>query len=179
IRRYPDLAIHHVIREMQAGEQTGEQAGVQTEVQARGFVAKRRKKLSTLMEEYAEQSSLRERVAEDAERESVDLKKVEYMQDFVGQMFTGVISGVTSFGFFVELPNTVEGLVHVSTLTDDYYQYMEKQLMLVGEHTNKVYRIGDTVKVVLTRVNVEERNIDFEIVPEEKPQKGRKRKPVE
>ncbi len=179
IRRYPDLAIHRVIREMQAGEQTGEQAGVQTEVQARGFVAKRRKKLSTLMEEYAEQSSLRERVAEDAERESVDLKKVEYMQDFVGQMFTGVISGVTSFGFFVELPNTVEGLVHVSTLTDDYYQYMEKQLMLVGEHTNKVYRIGDTVKVVLTRVNVEERNIDFEIVPEEKPQKGRKRKPVE
>lgn len=175
IRRYPDLAIHRVIREMQAGEQTGEQAGEK----ARGLAAKRRKKLSALMEEYAEQSSLRERVAEDAERESVDLKKVEYMQDFVGQVFTGVISGVTSFGFFVELPNTVEGLVHVSTLTDDYYQYMEKQLMLVGEHTNKVYRIGDTVKVILTRVNLEERNIDFEIAPEEKPPKGRKRKPVE
>ncbi len=160
IRRYPDLAIHRIIREWQVGEPA----------------AKRRKKLAGLMEEYAEQSSLRERVAEDAERESVDLKKVEYMQDFVGQVFTGIISGVTSFGFFVELPNTVEGLVHVSTLTDDYYQYVEKQLMLVGEHTNKIYRIGDTVKVLLVRVNVEERNIDFEIAPEEKPQKGHKRK---
>ena len=160
IRRYPDLAIHRIIREWQAGQPA----------------AKRRKKLAALMEEYAEQSSLRERVAEDAERESVDLKKVEYMQDFVGQVFTGIISGVTSFGFFVELPNTVEGLVHVSTLTDDYYQYIEKRLMLVGEFTKRIYRIGDTVKVLLVRVNVEERNIDFEIVPEEKPQKGRKRK---
>lgn len=163
IRRYPDLVIHRVIREMQ-----GDQAGKLT--------TKRRKKLHALMEEYAEQSSLRERVAEDAERESVDLKKVEYMQDFLGQVFTGIISGVTSFGFFVELPNTVEGLVHVSTLTDDYYLYEEKQLMLVGEFTNNVYRIGDPVKVVLTRVNLEERTIDFEIVPEEKPKRGRKRK---
>lgn len=160
IRRYPDLAIHRVIRELQ------------TEV----FLKKRRKRLTGLMEEYAEQSSLRERVAEDAERESVDLKKVEYMQDFVGQVFNGIISGVTSFGFFVELPNTVEGLVHVSTLTDDYYQYIEKQLMLVGEYTKKVYRIGDPVKVILIKVNVEERNIDFEVVPEEKPKKKRQRK---
>lgn len=93
------------------------------------------------------------------------------MKDFVGEKFTGYISGVTSFGFFVELPNTVEGLVHVSTLNDDYYQFVEKHLMLVGEHTNKVYRIGDLVKVILTKVNVEERNIDFEIVPDkaEKP----------
>jgi ribonuclease R len=116
------------------------------------------------MDEYAEQSSMRERVAEEAERESVDLKKVEYMQDFVGQVFEGTISGVTSFGFFVELPNTVEGLVHVSTLTDDYYQYVEKQLMLIGDFTKKIYRIGDPVKVVLVKVNVEERLIDFEVV---------------
>jgi ribonuclease R len=176
IRRYPDLAIHRVIREIQEGAQAGTQAREQAGEKTRGLVAKRRKKLGALMEEYAEQSSLRERVAEDAERESVDLKKVEYMRDFVGQVFTGVISGVTSFGFFVELPNTVEGLVHVSTLTDDYYIYVEKQLMLVGESTNNVYRIGDTVKVLLTRVNVEERNIDFEIVPEEKPKKGKRRK---
>jgi ribonuclease R len=148
IRRYPDLAIHRVMRE----------------VQGKGLAEKRRKRLDTRMEEYAEQSSLRERVAEEAERESVDLKKVEYMQDFVGQVFEGTISGVTSFGFFVELPNTVEGLVHVSTLTDDYYQYVEKQLMLIGDFTKKIYRIGDPVKVVLVKVNVEERLIDFEVV---------------
>lgn len=156
IRRYPDLAIHRVIREFQ---EKGSLSG------------KRMKDLTSIMAMYAEQSSLQERVAEDAERESVDLKKVEYMKDYVGEKFTGYISGVTSFGFFVELPNTVEGLVHVSTLNDDYYQFVEKHLMLVGEHTNKVYRIGDTVKVTLTKVNVEDRNIDFEIIPdkEEKP----------
>ena len=149
IRRYPDLAIHRVIRN----------------VQSSGINEKEYKKLTALMDEYAEQASLRERVAEEAERESVDLKKVEYMKDFIGETYTGIISGVTSFGFFVELPNTAEGLVHVSTLTDDYYQYVEKHLMLIGEHTNKVYRIGDEVKVILTRVNVEERNIDFEVAP--------------
>jgi len=155
IRRYPDLAIHRVIRE----------------AQDQGIAEKRRKRVAVLMEQYAEQSSLQEKVAEDAERESVDLKKVEYMQDFVGQVFTGTISGVTSFGFFVELPNSVEGLVHVSTLNDDYYQYVEKQLMLVGDNTKKIYRIGDEVKVVLVKVNVEERQIDFEVVPEEKKTK--------
>lgn len=155
IRRYPDLAIHRIIREFQE----------------KGLSSKRSKDLTGIMAMYAEQSSLRERVAEDAERESVDLKKVEYMKDYVGEKFTGHISGVTSFGFFVELPNTVEGLVHVSTLNDDYYQFVEKHLMLVGEHTNKVYRIGDTVNVTLTKVNVTDRNIDFEITPdkEEKP----------
>lgn len=162
IRRYADLAIHRVIRE----------------AQGKGILEKRRKKLAYLMEQYAEQSSLQEKVAEDAERESVDLKKVEYMLDFVGQVFTGTISGVTSFGFFVELPNTVEGLVHVSTLNDDYYQYVEKQLMLVGENTKKIYRLGDEVKVVLVKVNVEERQIDFEVVPEEKGKKVKKEKKV-
>jgi len=152
IRRYPDLAIHRVIRE----------------VQEKGLLkGDRLKRLNTLMTEYAEQSSLQERVAEDAERESTDLKKVEYMKSFVGQVFEGHISGVTSFGFFVELPNTVEGLVHVSSLNDDYYQFVEKHLMLVGDNTRKVYRIGDTVKVLLSKVNIEERNLDFEVVSEE------------
>lgn len=155
IRRYPDLAIHRVIREFQENG---------------GFNGKRLKKLTKLMAEYAEQSSLREREAEEAERESQDLKKVEYMKDYVGEVFEGYISGVTSFGFFVELPNTVEGLVHVSTLNDDYYQYVEKHLMLIGEHTRKVYRIGDPVKVVLTKVNIEERNLDFEVVTGETEQ---------
>jgi len=160
IRRYPDLAIHRVIRE----------------VQEKGTISgDRLKRLNALMMEYAEQSSLQERVAEDAERESVDLKKVEYMQDFVGEVFEGYISGVTSFGFFVELPNTVEGLVHVSTLNDDYYQFVEKHLMLVGENTRKVYRIGDKVKVLLTRVNIEERTIDFEVVTEDEDKEPTKK----
>ena len=86
------------------------------------------------------------------------------MQDSIGQVFTGFISGVKSFGFFVELPNTVEGLVHVSSMNDDYYQYNEKTLTLIGDHTKKTYQIGDVVKVRLTRVLIEERNIDFELV---------------
>ncbi len=152
IRRYPDLAIHRVIREFQ-------EKGLPN--------ANRLKKLKKLMLEYAEQASLRELVAEDAERESAALKKAEYMKNFVGEVFTGHISGVTSFGFFVELPNTVEGLVHVSTLNNDYYQFVEKRLMLAGKHTRKVYRIGDQVKVLLTRVNIDERSLDFEVVPDE------------
>lgn len=158
IRRYPDLAIHRVIREV--GE--------------KGLIGgKRSQRLQELMMEYAEQSSVQERVAEDAERESVDLKKVEYMKQFVGEVFEGHITGVTAFGFFVELPNTVEGLVHVSTLNDDYYQYMEKQLLLKGEHNHRVFRIGDEVKVLVARVNTEEGNIDFELVKEDKKAKIR------
>jgi len=149
IRRYPDLAIHRVIREVMAGKET--------------ITGERQKKLQRLMTAYAEQSSLRERVAEDAERESVDLKKLEYMQQFVGDVFTGHISGVISYGFFVELSNSVEGMVHVSTLNDDYYRFVEKQLMLIGENTRRVFRIGDEVKVVVTRINIEEQNIDFEL----------------
>ncbi len=113
-------------------------------------------------------------MAEEAERESQELKKVEYMKNFVGDVFEGHISGVTPFGFFVELPNTVEGLVHVSTLNDDYYQYVEKHLLLLGEHTKKTYRIGDPVKVVLTKVNMEEHNLDFEVVIEEEKKPGKK-----
>lgn len=155
IRRYPDLAIHRLIREhMEKG----------------ALVEKRRKQLNILMSEYAEQSSLQERIAEDAERESVDLKKVEFMKDTEGKVFDGFISSVKSFGFFVELPNTVEGLVHVSTMIDDYYIYEEKQLMLIGEHTNKIFRIGDPVRVKVLRVNTAERQIDFEL-SEEKPKK--------
>lgn len=153
IRRYPDLAIHRVIREY-IGKKT--------------LSEERLRELKKLMIAYADQSSVQERIAEDAERESVDLKKVEYMKDTVGEVFTGFISGVKSFGFFVELPNTVEGLVHVSNLNDDYYLYDERHLMLVGEHTNKTFRIGDTIEVRVARVDVEERQIDFELVVEKK-----------
>jgi ribonuclease R len=159
IRRYPDLAIHRIIRE----------------VLVEGALKKERvADLTKRMDEYAEQSSLRERVAEEAEREAVDLKKVEYMKDEVGQVYDGFISSVTSFGFFVELPNSVEGLVHVSTLNDDYYQYIEKHLMLAGEHTRKIYRIGDPVTVRVVRVNLMERNIDFELLAGKTEKKTRK-----
>lgn len=146
IRRYPDLVIHRLIRQVQ-----------------KNGVVKQSKKLISRLEKDAEQASLRERVAEEAERESVELKKVEYMQNFIGQDFMAIISSVTSFGFFVELPNTVEGLVHISTLTDDYYHYVEKRLMLIGDYTGQTYRIGDSVKVTLMAVNVAERLLDFEL----------------
>jgi ribonuclease R len=150
IRRYSDLAIHRVIKEIiQKGDQLD---------------SERIDDLKERMDEYAKQSSLQERVAEDAERESVDLKKVEYMKQFEGQEFPGIISGVTSFGLFVELDNSVEGLVHVSNLTDDYYIYMEKSLSLVGEHRKKVYKLGQKVKVQIAKVNVEDRQIDMEFV---------------
>lgn len=150
IRRYPDLAIHRVIKEMlkKGGK----------------LDSNRVDRLKVKMGEYAEQSSLQERIAEDAERESVELKKVEYMKQFEGQMFPGIISGVTSFGIFVELENSVEGLVHVSSMTDDFYQYVEKNLTLLGENTRKVYQLGQEVRVLITRVNVEERQIDMELV---------------
>jgi ribonuclease R len=151
IRRYPDLVIHRVIKEYLAkGELSDE----------------RRDKLRKRMDEYGEQSSFREKLAEDAERESLEMKKVEFMERHLGETFEGIISGVTSFGMFVELDNTVEGLVHVSTMTDDYYEYQEKMIAFIGRHTGKVYKLGDTVKIIVTRVNVEDRSIDFELAGE-------------
>lgn len=148
IRRYPDLVIHRVIKEYLAKGSLGKD---------------RLEKLKVRMNDYAEQSTFREKLAEDAERESVDMKKVEYMERHVGDTFSGIISGVTSFGMFVELDNTVEGLVHVSTMTDDYYEFQERMIAFVGRHTRKVYKLGDPVEIQVVRVNVEERSIDFEL----------------
>ncbi len=157
IRRYPDLVVHRLIREtFSSGD----------------ISAKRRQKLADLLPEIALHSSERERAAAEAERETVDLKKVEYMAGFQGEKFTGVISGVTAFGFFVELENGVEGLVHVSCLEDDYYNYVEEQYALIGERTRKVYRLGEPVEVVLAKVNPEERTIDFVLPAGEKPLPG-------
>lgn len=146
IRRYPDLIVHRMIRETLAKG---------------GVSAKRREKLAAVLPEIALHSSQRERAAAEAERETVDLKKAEYMAQFIGDEFEGIISGVTSFGVFVELPNGIEGLVHVSSMDDDYYQFIEEQYSLLGERTKKVYRLGEPVKVVVTKVNVEEKSIDF------------------
>ena len=150
IRRYPDLAIHRIIKELlHNGNRLDE---------------KRLAMLKNKMQHYAEQSSMREKVAEEAERESVELKKVEYMKPFVGEVYQAKISGVTNFGLFVQLENSIEGLVHISTLIDDFYQFRQESYSLLGEHTRKVYQLGQEVKVRLTRVSVEDRQIDFEVV---------------
>jgi len=162
IRRYPDLIVHRLIRTYLI------EGDVQAETQDHW---------GSRLGEIAQHASDRERQAVEAERETDDLKKAEFMKDKIGEEFEGVISGVTSFGIFVELENTIEGLVHVSYLTDDYYHYHEKQYAMIGERSGKIYRIGDSVKVKCSNVNIEERSIDFEIVGS-KPRRERvKKKP--
>lgn len=108
-----------------------------------------------------------ERRADEAERETVKLKKVEYMKQHVGEVFEGVISGVTKWGLYVELDNTVEGLVHVVNMTDDHYDYREDTYEMVGEHLKKAYRLGETVKVQVLGTDDLARTIDFKIVEEQ------------
>jgi ribonuclease R len=148
IRRYPDLQIHRIIKEFINNK----------------LKDKELEKLKTRLPMVAEQSSIRERIAEEAEWETEDLKKVEFMSDKIGEIYEGIISGVTAFGIFVELDNTVEGLVHVSTLVDDYYQYDEYNYSLIGERTKKTYRIGDIVKVQVVKADIGRREIDFILV---------------
>lgn len=149
IRRYPDLVIHRIIKE----------------VLVKGRLPGQRKdKLAVFVADAAMQSSERERVATEAERESVDLKKVEFMQDKVGDEFDAIISGVAQFGVFVQLDNLVEGLVHVTNLMDDFYEYDETRLALIGRHTGRTFRIGDKVRVRLENVNTDQRQLDFELV---------------
>ncbi|MGM0523621.1 MAG: ribonuclease R [Bacillota bacterium] len=149
IRRYPDLIVHRLIRTYVIN------GNLSNETQA-----KWKEKLS----EIAKHTSEQERVAVDAERDTDELKKAEFMQDKIGEEFEGVISSVTGFGLFVELDNTVEGLVHVSDLTDDYYHYDETRYAMIGERTGNVFRIGDVIEVRVEAVNLEEQSIDFEIV---------------
>lgn len=145
IRRYPDLMIHRIIKEDIHGK----------------LNEKRIKELNEIIPKIAEQSSIRERAAEEAEREVEDLKKAEYMAERIGEEYEGIISSVTSFGFFVELENTVEGLVHVSHMEDDFYIFDEVNHALIGERKRKLYRIGDTVRVRVLSVDVANRSIDF------------------
>ncbi len=113
---------------------------------------------------YGEHSTIQEMKAKEAERELVDIKKAQYMQQFLGEEFTGRISSVTSFGFFVELENTVEGLVHISSIADDYYEFNERNYTLTGNHTGRKFAIGNEVRVQLVKVDVEDIKIDFELV---------------
>ena len=148
IRRYPDLIVHRILRKQLNNE----------------IDEKQEKKLSKMVEKVAKISSERERIAEEAERETVDLKIAEYMASKIGETYEAIVSGVTSFGVFVELDNTVEGLVHVSNMEDDYYHFNEKSMALVGERTGRTFRIGDKVKVKVEHVNMAERQIDFVLV---------------
>ncbi|SEL29897.1 RNAse R [Carnobacterium iners] len=150
IRRYPDLILHRLIRSYSEN----------------GTESDQKDKWNSLLPEIAIQSSKMERRAVDAERETDALKKTEYMVDKVGETFTGIIGSVLRFGLFIELPNTVEGLVHISNMKDDYYNYVEEQLLLVGERTGVVYRIGQKVKIKVTKANPETREIDFELIPD-------------
>lgn len=160
IRRYPDLMIHRILRESLRG----------------GIGAKRRTKLDKMLPDITFHASERERAAADAERDTVKLKIAEYMADKIDEVYAGIISGVTSFGLFVELENGVEGMVHVSNMADDYYHFQEKQYTLLGERTKKAYRIGTPVEVRVIKVNKEEQNIDLILTDmEEFSQTGRQR----
>ena len=120
-----------------------------------------------ILEEVARQSSAMERRAEEVEREIVKMKKAEFMKQQVGETFEGVISGVTEWGLYVELENTVEGLVHVNTMTDDYYTYDREQYLLKGDMTKKVYAMGQKVKVRVEGADIQTKSIDFSLEREE------------
>ena len=145
IRRYPDLQIHRIIKEQLRG----------------GLSEERIAHYRGILPENAKHSSDMERRADEAERETEKLKKVEYMEKHIGQSFEGVVSGVTNWGLYVELPNTVEGLVHISKLTGDYYFYNEKSNELVGEGTGRVFKLGMPVKVVIEECDRFNRTIDM------------------
>jgi len=145
IRRYPDLQIHRIIKDHLRGRMN-------------------ERKLShyeSILPEVAIQTSKLERRAEDCEREVDKLKMVQYMKEFIGQKFQGNISSVTGWGIYVELENTVEGLVHVSTLYDDHYDFIEENLTLAGEHTGRTFKLGQPVTVILDSVDEQARTIDF------------------
>ena len=147
IRRYPDLIVHRLIKEVSKNRRIKEE---------------RKSLLDAKLKDIAKHSSERERLSMEAEREVVELKKLEFMQDKIGSEYDGVISGVVAFGFFVELEDIlVEGLVRVTSMYDDFYRFEERQHRLAGDRTDKVYRLGDKVRVRVDKVDMEKRKIDF------------------
>ena len=149
IRRYPDLQIHRIIKDNLRGRLMREG---------------RTEHYAEILDEVARQSSVCERRADEAERESDKLKKAEYMSYHLGEEFEGIISGVTGWGLYVELPNTVEGLVHVNTLRDDYYVFDQESYELRGEMTKKVYKLGDKVRVRVADADKMLKTVDFELI---------------
>ncbi len=149
IRRYPDLFIHRVISKyLEENYELGN---------------KKLQRLYDLAEKRAESSSEREKIATKVEREAIDIKKAEFMEDKIGEVYDGIISSITQFGIFVELENTIEGLIRFENLDDDYYIYDEEKKRLIGERTNKIYKIGDKVKIRVIKASKILRQIDFEL----------------
>lgn len=151
IRRYPDLQIHRIIKETLRGK----------------LDAKRIRHYESILPKVSEQSSKMERRADEVEREVEKLKKAEYMERHIGKQYKGVISGVTGWGIYVELPNTIEGMVHVSKLPGDYYNYDETTYSMIGERTGRKWKLGQPVEIVVAGVDKILKNIDFEIVEED------------
>lgn len=145
IRRYPDLTVHRLLKAMLHGE----------------LDEKQREDWASQMEEIAQHCSQREIAALEAERAADDLKKCEYMKDRIGMVETGIISGVAQYGFFVQLPNTVEGMVRIGSMEDDYYILDEQNYRMVGRSTGKTYRLGDQVTIRVTGADLETGNVDF------------------
>ena len=151
IRRYPDLQIHRIIKENLRG----------------GLNEKRIRHYESNLPGVADQSSTTERRADEAERDTDKLKKVEYMEQHIGEEFTGVISGITNWGMYVELPNTIEGMVRITEIRDDYYYYDEEKYELVGETTKRTFKLGQEVKIQVAATDKMLRQIDFSLAEEE------------
>jgi len=151
IRRYPDLQIHRIIKESLKNS----------------LPAKRTAHYEKILPEIALSSSQLERRADEAEREVEKMKKAEYMAQFVGQIMEGHISGISTWGMYVELPNTCEGMIRVTSLKDDYYFYDEEHYMMVGEHTKKCFKLGEKVRIRVVGVDKLTRTIDFELAGED------------
>lgn len=150
IRRYPDLIVHRLIRSYSTDPSESNQ-----------------EKWEQNLPDIALHSSQMERRAVEAEREVDALKKAEFMADKVGEEFDGIISSVVKFGLFVELPNTIEGLIHITALKQDYFHYLENHLALVGERTGQTFKIGQKVRIKVIKADPETREIDFELIEAE------------
>ena len=148
IRRYPDLQIHRIIKENLQGKLNG----------------KRLSHYSGILSQIADSNSQNERRAQEAEREVEKLKKVQYMSKRIGEVYEGIISGVTGYGLYVELPNTVEGMVRIASIPDDFYIYHEESMSIIGKDTGKIYAMGQKVAVKTVSVDKLLRTIDFELV---------------
>ncbi len=148
IRRYSDLEVHRILKDF---------------INAR-ITQKRRDYLERVLPDIADQTSTMERIAEEVEREVEDLKKAQYMSEKIGEVYEGMISSLTHFGMFVQLDNTVEGLVHFSNMLDDYYYFDEDKYYIIGERTKKIYRVGDMVKIKVINADLLKRTIDFILV---------------
>lgn len=151
IRRYPDLQIHRIIKEHLSGR----------------LSSTRKESLLEVVKESSEHSSKQELNAQGAERDSIQLKKAEYMQDKIGETYAATISGITEYGLYVQLENTVEGLIHITKMKDDYYNFDEATYSFTGERTGKRHTLGDKVEVELVHVNVLKREIDFDFAQSE------------